>query len=171
MAMPDDIAAILKDLRYDPETGKFYRTADNGSWKAGEIRMVPSGRGYLSFRRAGKLYLAHRIAFLCMTGEWPPEQVDHINGVKTDNRWCNLRPATGSQNQANLAGGGIFPNGLHRSHAIAKPWRAQIRHGKRRIHLGYFATVEEANAAYRKAAEQLRGEWAAHRSRDQQRAE
>lgn len=89
-------------LRYNPETGVFTwlvlpkRTRSNkgdifGTWD----------RGYFVGQVDGVLYKLHRLAFLYMTGAFPPEQVDHINGVRSDNRWCNLRVCNNAENNQN----------------------------------------------------------------------
>jgi hypothetical protein len=49
----------------------------------------------------GVLYREHRLAWLYMTGEWPTHEIDHINGDRVDNRFCNLREATASENRWN----------------------------------------------------------------------
>lgn len=85
----------LKELfHYSPGTGQFYRKTSTNSCarigdKAGSVRS-----GYIVIGICGKSYLAHRLAFLYMQGEMPPEQVDHINHIRDDNRWLNLREAS-----------------------------------------------------------------------------
>lgn len=100
-----------------------------------------------------------------MTGAWPANQIDHINLDKRDNRWANLREATGSQNAMNRCGraaSGFKGVCLIRDPRKAgrTPWQASImKEGKRR-RIGQYATVEEAGAAYEQAAHQLHGEFA-----------
>lgn len=66
----------------------------------GEIAGYDAG-GYRNIRIDGRAYRVHRLAWLWMTGEWPDPECDHINTVKNDNRWFNLRKATRGQNAAN----------------------------------------------------------------------
>ena len=103
--------------------------------------------------------LAHRLAFLYMTGAFPPAEVDHINGDKVDNRWCNLRPATRSQNSANRP----TKNRLGMKGVKARKngrFEADIRVKGRKVYLGTFDTIAEAAAAYEKAANDVFGDFA-----------
>ncbi len=113
-------------------------------------------------------YFAHRVMHYLQTGEQPPEQIDHINGDKSDNRWSNLRSATQSENECNRGmtrrnktgykGVHRFPNGR---------FLAQIGKNNKVLSLGYFDTAEEAAEAYTNAARQLHGEFL-HRSLQEQ---
>lgn len=93
---------LLKEyLSYDPDTGDFVWLRDS---KARKLKGMKAGyvqHGYLKIQLLKKKYSAHRLAFLYMTGELPPDQVDHINHVKDDNRWCNLRHASYADNAKN----------------------------------------------------------------------
>tara|TARA_R110002126_G_C10195847_1_gene476394 strand:- start:25 stop:531 length:507 start_codon:yes stop_codon:yes gene_type:complete len=94
----------LKELlNYDPITGIFTRIkrSSNNDVIGKSVGSSDCSKGYLRISIDGVRYKAHRLAYLYMTGDWPLEVVDHINGVKHDNRWCNLRPATLSQNGSN----------------------------------------------------------------------
>lgn len=93
----------LKDiLHYDPDTGLFTRIKRTANCvKIGDKAGTIDSKGYVQLRVNGKLVLAHRLAFFYMTGEWPKDQIDHINGVRDDNKWANLREATRSQNGMN----------------------------------------------------------------------
>ena len=95
----------LKELlHYDPETGVF-------TWNVPVARMAKPGgvagntnaRGYRRISLLNKSYLAHRLAFLYVTGAFPEKVVDHVNGDPSDNRWSNLRPATQAQNLMNTS--------------------------------------------------------------------
>lgn len=143
-------------LEYDPETGVF-------KWKIKTAQNVVVGRvaggvckwwGYRLIRVDKVSYRAHRIAWLYMTGEWPADEVDHINGHRADNRWCNLRAATVKQNRENRAAVANNTSGLRGVSWVVsrKKWLAQIKtHGKNR-NLGRFDSMAEAVAA-RRAAE------------------
>jgi hypothetical protein len=105
-------------------------------------------------RLHGNLYRAHRLVWRWVTGEDPGHlELDHINSNRQDNRYQNLRLATRAQNMWNIASSGAtkMPCGRYYS---------RIRVGDTPIYLGTFATENEARAAYKKAALELRGEFA-----------
>lgn len=79
-----------KHFTYNPETGDLVRRSNDQIVYAKRL-------GYLVFRLNYKQYYAHRYIWWMMTGEWP-DVVDHINEVKDDNRWCNLRSVTRQKN-------------------------------------------------------------------------
>lgn len=148
-------------IEYAPETGLF-------RWKVRPKRSVPGWfagcphvTGYLRVRVNGKLWKAHRLAYLLMTGAEPQGDMDHVNGVRDDNRWINLRLATRTENLRNRKS--VSPSGLKgvmRTDNAAKPFRARIKVDGRNVHLGTFATAEEAHAAYCAAAEKHYGAFA-----------
>ncbi len=85
-------AELVENLSYDPDSGVFRRKISNTrAVKAGDIAGSQNGKGYLTMMVCGRVYKAHRLAFLYMTGSFPPEEVDHINGIRDDNRWACLR--------------------------------------------------------------------------------
>lgn len=147
--------AELKELlHYDPETGVFTWKVNRGirllrGKKAGTIKPY----GYPVVKVKGKDYLGHRLAFLYMVGEIPSGDVDHINGVRDDNRWCNLRKATRQQNAQNAKRRKDSPFGIPGVSLVrGKRWRAVIRVNWKPIHLGYSDNFFEA-CCLRKAAE------------------
>lgn len=122
--------AILKSLlTYDPQTGVFTR--------GNRIAGCRDSFGYWRIRIEGKLYRAHRLAWLYTYGHWPKGDIDHINRVRHDNKIENLREATRSQNnQNNRHAVGVY---RHRD-----KWRAIITVDKKRINLGTFESKSEA---------------------------
>lgn len=97
---------LLRDLfTYIPETGHFIWNSDRGCNRVkGKIAGTPDKDGYILLSVNRKLEKAHRMAFLYMLGHLPKQQVDHINGIKYDNRWENLREASNRQNMQNSKG-------------------------------------------------------------------
>lgn len=136
---------------YDPETGLFTWAASVGKVRAG----APAGRvspfGYVYFRLDGFNWYCHRLAWLYMTGEHPPHDIDHINGARADNRWANLRSVTRSvnlQNQRKARRGKSTdcPLGVYR--APGNRFCAQITVSGVLKHLGSFGSPEEAHQCY-----------------------
>lgn len=162
-------------LSYDAETGRlFWRTRRidefNDARATGIFNTRFAGlpaltavtaQGYLRGTILGKNYLAHRVAWALFHGEWPCDLIDHINGDPLDNRICNLRAATASQNRRNqkpLARNTSGLKGASWSKA-AKKWRAQIRADNNTRHLGYFDTAQDAHDAYCRASAELHREF------------
>lgn len=150
---------MLKDaLEYDPDTGVFVRKVRSSNVKAGSVA-GSIRHGYTVINVHGKRYLAHRLAWLYVYGGWPCLYIDHINGNGLDNRISNLRLASDRMNRENLraARSDNKSSGLLGAHwsAYHKKWKSHIRTGGRLIHLGYFATKEEAHAAYLEAKRRL----------------
>ena len=144
----------LKELLdYDPETGVFVRKASRGTAKAGSVAGCMYNTGYIMIRIDSKDYTAHRLAWLYVYGCWPTNQIDHINRVKDDNRLCNLREATQSENNWNVGKYKNNKSGLTGVswHNSTKKWQAQISVNGKLIYLGLFDTPEEGHAAYLKA--------------------
>ena len=150
-------------LNYNPKTGEFRRKVDRSSnAKKGQLAGSTHSEGYLVIQIDGKAYKSHRLAFLIMKNRWPDEQIDHINEVKTDNRWCNLREATRSQNSIN-----IRKNKRNRSgyrgvswYPALNKWVVQIQSNNKKITLGYYEDIKEAALAYNEAATKYHGEFA-----------
>jgi hypothetical protein len=151
----------LKELlHYDPDTGLFTRVKSMPRSKKGEVVGYTNGRGWLRVKIDGKHYKLHRLAFLYMEGAFPPDEVDHINGNKDDNRWCNLRKATRAQNNANRASGGNSVTGYRGVLPSGKRFFAQITKDGKRIHLGMYDCPKEAHKAYCRAAKDFYEEFA-----------
>lgn len=152
----DDLAKVHS---YDPETGLFdYRRPPH---RGGPRRMpgTITFNGYVCISIANKKHYAHRLAWLYMTGAWPLGQIDHIDGNRTNNRFANLRdvsPTVNGQNRKTAQKGtrsGVL--GVVAPAHKQPSYRAQIKVYGRGIHLGSFATVEEASAAYVAAKRRL----------------
>lgn len=139
-------------LEYHPDSGLFTRHFDSGTAKAGDTAGWKEKHGYTKISVLGRKYYAHRLAWLYMTGEWPVG-VDHINGVRDDNRWCNLREADQSLNMHNArkrTGTTSKHVGVNR-HSDGRHFVAEITVGGKRHYLGCFKSEEDAAAARAKA--------------------
>jgi hypothetical protein len=149
-------------LNYDPATGLFYRRLAGNTYKPGDLAGGRQTTGYISISVCGKMYYAHRLAWLYMLGEWPATQLDHKNQDCSDNRWDNLRVATHAQNNQNKPArvdnkSGAVGVSWRKSHKL---WQARITVAGRDIHLGYFPRKEEAIAVRVIAAAKYHGEFA-----------
>lgn len=149
---------LLEIIKYEPENGTFERLKRTSSNAAiGGINK----HGYRVISVCGKPFYAHRLAWLYMTGDWPKGQIDHINGNRSDNRWCNLRDVSLQKNQQNLNSPqknnttgllGVCYMGENRR---GKKYAASIYRNGVKHNLGYFETPEEAHVAYMNAKRNL----------------
>jgi hypothetical protein len=141
----------LREL-FDYTGGEFVRRTNRGGQKAGTVAGTKDSYGYVQFSVDGHLYLAHRAAWLYAHGEWPPFELDHINGDRSDNRIDNLRPSDRLHNTAHRhtarsdSKTGSVGVSIKRGKYIA---RLQFN-GQRRF-LGEFDGIEAASSAYRAA--------------------
>lgn len=145
---------------YNPETGDLTWRVSRSGVRPDRLTGRTRRNGYAFVFVSGKFYLAHRVAWAVHTGSWPTTNVDHINGIKCDNRWCNLRLATKSQNGMNR---GVQSNNTSGFKGVSRNrnrWSASIHIAGRKRHLGTYDTPEEAYAVYCKTASELHGEFA-----------
>lgn len=139
---------------YDPDSGFLTRTTTGRGSRPGQQAGCIDCHGYRRVFFESSAYTAHRLAWLYMTGDWPSMNIDHINGRRDDNRFCNLRDVDQVTNMQNLKG----PRGDNTSGFLGvswcgarKLWQAGIRVNGKRVALGRFATAEAAHDAYLEA--------------------
>lgn len=136
---------------YDPATGIFTWRIARPKCKPGAVVGVREPRGYVVAKLDYRLYYLHRLAWLYMTGEWPVDDVDHIDRDKSNNRWGNLRAATAKQNAEN--------SGLRKSNrsgvtGVSKwngYWVARIKSNYKSKTIGYFKDFDSAVKARKEA--------------------
>lgn len=147
---------------YRPETGLFY-WREQRSWKtpSGSTAGNVARDGYVRVKIDSQPVLAHRLAWLYMTGAWPADEIDHRDLCRTNNRWENLRVASHGQNQSNTRTYRNNRTGLKgaRLDARSGKYYAVIVKGSVQTHLGTYQTAQEAHAAYAVAAKQIHGEF------------
>lgn len=152
-------------LHYDPETGLWRWLADASSkshrigQRAGcKVKQKWGPRIVIVIR--GKRYRGSRLVWFYMTGEWPALIVDHKNRTTTDDRWNNLRLATGTQNNANCKIRSHNRTSLKGVQKHRKRWRALIGNGQNRVVIGSFDCPAAAHFAYAVEADKRFGEFA-----------
>ncbi len=147
-------------LSYNPDTGLWHWLVDDWGRKKGELAGAINSDGYIQITINCKKYKAHRLAWLYMTGAWPENEVDHDNTFTNDNRWLNLREATGTENCYNYpvkVTNKLGVKGVHKTKN--NRYKAQIQINKVKIYLGRFDTLEEAKAAHDAAANKYQNEF------------
>lgn len=161
---PSEINDLVK---YNQESGIFYwrpRSPDSfrdyGCYKRWrtlyenkEAFLSDNGQGYRRGYIRGVCLLAHRVAYCIMEGEWPDDEIDHINGIRSDNRWANLRKVTLAENSKNRR---MSKNNTSGCNGViwvkhAKKYQAIGFDQGKPLSLGYYKTLEEA--------EKVRKEW------------
>jgi hypothetical protein len=137
-------------IHYNPESGVF--TWIKRPWARsmvypGDIAGNPLKNKYLQFSLNNKTYLAHRAAFLYMTGEWPDGLVDHIDRNRANNSWSNLRLVTRKENTFNKT---PIPgkSGFLGVFKVKNKYYAHISVDNKKKHIGVYNTPEEAHQAY-----------------------
>lgn len=154
---------LKKTFHYNPNSGLFIRKKSAGGVEIGTIAGCLHHSGYIHIKTQGKKNVAHRLAWLYMTGEWPSDQIDHINQIKNDNRWCNLRECTNAQNKANVKApvtNSSGYKGVSRYKKRNNQWVVKIKYKQIQIHVGMFNCIHKAAMAYNKKALELFGEFA-----------
>ena len=150
--MLEHIEEIKRKYHYDPVSGnliwKVRTNAFGGAKNPGDVAGSVYSNGRIMVTVNKKPELAHRVAWVLMTGQEPPPCIDHIDRNPTNNAWANLRAATMRQNQGNRSPtkGRALPTGVISQGA---KFAAKMTQRGRTVHLGTFSTVEEAEAAYR----------------------
>lgn len=140
-------AELKNRLNYDPITGVFTWKIANGNRVAvGDVAGSYTGHGYIRIIIDKKSYRAHRLAWLYMTGNWPSDQIDHINHKRDDNRFCNLRECSNSENSQNRSKQSNNKSGCVGISWVPNrnKWAAYIDVDGKRISLGRYETLEKA---------------------------
>lgn len=164
-ASEDITQCYLKSiLSYNPDTGIWRYLIARGGRPRGTIAgtIDPDGYNVVTIRKVH--YRGGRLAWFYMTGDWPPDMVDHIDLNPGNDAWSNLRLATNGENQANQpakARNLLGAKGVKFITASKKnPYVASIRYDGKHHHIGVYPTLEEARAAYAARAKEIFGEFA-----------
>ncbi|MDS1650687.1 HNH endonuclease signature motif containing protein [Escherichia coli] len=155
---------LKRKLHYDPATGIFtYKVSPHGRIKAGSVAGYKHKSGYIYIGR----YIAHRLAWFFHYGVWPEKDIDHINGIKHDNRIINLREVDDTHNSMNKkhltthTSSGFRGVTYHKTERSKPKWRVRITDNDgKRICIGLFYSLDEAIAARILAENFFYGEYA-----------
>ena len=152
-----ELYAFIKEfLHYNPDTGVFtWLKSNSNNTKVGQVTGYNEA-GYLRIGVNKKLYRAHRLAWLYYYGEMPKDCIDHINGITTDNRICNLRACTHAENMQNKKS--AKKDSTHGFLGVRKDrgkYVAIINVNKKRVYLGQFSTPQEEHEIYLKSKREL----------------
>jgi hypothetical protein len=151
---------LRKTFEYDPETGYLYwKNPNSNSVSAGQIAGTINPNGYTVVRFEGTRYIIHRLIWVYMKGYWPIT-VDHINGSRSDNRWCNLREATHAQNTMNKPARADNELGVKGIRKRGNKFQVRIALDGVEYYLGTYDTIEEAVDVRNKKEIEFYGEFA-----------
>lgn len=131
-------------LHYSPRSGMFFWLISAGTKKRGSVAGTVDFHGYSVITIDTKKLKAHRLAWLYEYGYSPEDQLDHINGIKTDNRLCNLRKATNAQNQWNCRVHKNNKLGVKGVRLLRGKYIARAVKDGKNLHLGSYDTLKEA---------------------------
>ena len=137
---------LVDILDYNKETGEFFWKVRKGHVMAGSPAGFIHSKGYRIIKINHVQFYAHRLAWLYVHGEWPKDQIDHINHIRSDNRMENLREATNQENHKNQSMRSDNKSGMtgvHWHNGRGK-WAASVVSNKKRVNLGYFDKLEDA---------------------------
>lgn len=140
-------------LTYNSQTGVLKWNGRDRWHRKGQIAGTPGPKGYLYLSVGGVRYQAHRVAYMIYTGKLLKGEIDHLNGIRTDNRWANIKDGSHRDNMRNMA---IHRKGKLPGATLIKAsgkWRSSISCFGRKIHLGTYDTEAEAHIRYLEAVE------------------
>lgn len=149
---------VSETVSYDPLTGEFRWLRTHSRYVAGEVAGRKAAKGYRGLTLNKVPVLCHRLAWFIMTGAWPPQDVDHENGNRSDNRFSNLRPGSRGFNMQNLRRAHVDSESQLLGAYFDKrrgTWYSKIAKEGRTLHMGPFGNAVEANAAYLRVKRQI----------------
>lgn len=156
-----DLDVLRAMFRYDPDTGAIYNLVSRTNRRAGARAESIDAAGYLVVSIKGRLLKAHRVAWFLHYGTQATKFIDHIDGVKQNNRIANLRVV---DHQLNMRNRRLSANNTSGFKGVSRRapncWRAYISVNRRRIYLGDHPSAKQAASAARLARAKLHGHFA-----------
>jgi hypothetical protein len=152
-------------LDYDAETGELrWKVERSNQIRVGQLVTSSDSKGYIRVTINGRRHQVHRIAWLLVHGEWPVEEVDHINMVTSDNRISNLRACSHSENRRNTNRYRNNSSGIKGVswNSASNSWLARLAVNGKNIYAGSFKNLGDAERAVAKLREQYHGSFANH---------
>jgi len=147
-------------LHYCPEAGNFiWLKRRGGSAIRGSIAGSLTDEGYIRLSVFGKAYLAHRLAWFYVYGNWPLHEIDHIDNNRTNNSINNLRLASDNGTAHNASLRSDNTSGFKGVSRTGNKWRAIISANGVTHNLGSFKYPEQAHDAYCLAGKLLHGKF------------
>lgn len=144
------ISELRKIFSYDQRTGLITWIKGSLRWPSGRVAgSFDKGTGYIIVTLRSTAMRGHRLAWALHYGEWPEDEIDHINGIRNDNRVENMRNATRETNNQNIrTATKANASGILGVRFKGGSWMSSIRVKGRAIHLGSFGSAEAAHQAY-----------------------
>jgi HNH endonuclease/AP2 domain len=155
---------LLGILEYDKFSGLLTWIVNKNNRRKGCVAGSINSNGYVTLWIDGKQYQSHRVIWFMVNGNWPIDEIDHIDGIRTNNAFNNLREATRSENSRNhkvRVDNNSGVKGVYWNSKLNK-WRSEINFNKKRYNIGYFKCLNEAEAAVKRKREELHLEFARH---------
>lgn len=142
---------------YNVDTGALtWRVSRTNSIRVGDRVGYLNRKGYRTTEIDHENYTVSRVIWLYVHGRWPNEEIDHINGIRGDDRLVNLREVPHLWNQQNKRRArSDSKSGVLGVHQVGRKFRASIQSNRKTVELGYFLTQEDAHRAYVEAKRQM----------------
>ena len=164
MALINEFVEYIRSiLHYDAETGLFTWKVNRLRARIGNVAGTMNRRlGYVVLNIDGKVYYLHRLVWVWLYGHWPAGEIDHINGNAADNRLCNLRDVSHSQNLCNQKLSEVNSSGVKGVSWCNRDqkWRVQVAKNGKNVVDKYFDNFELAELVAEEGRELYHGEFA-----------
>lgn len=166
MTIDPSVERVRECFDYNQDTGVFiWKIRTSNRIRVGDpTGCISTTDGYMYIRLDRRNHVAHRLAWAFVHGYFPPDDVDHINGIRSDNRIGNLREASRAENGQNRKTSSNNKSGVKGvcRHQKSGKWRAQVHFEGKQHFFGLYDSLECASEAARAGREKLHREFARH---------